>query len=284
MKIDKVINECLIALFNNSLISNTLILKGGTALNVSENIKKRLSTDIDFSVSGQIVSPEVFFKELKKSLFDHFIKQDWEIFDFEKIKKPKNKHESKPPTWGGWLVHFKIIGVNHNFSDIAKKRRNALIPQGHISSKIKLEISEHEFCELIKEIRIDGVLIKVYHPVLLVLEKLRAICQQHPSCPHHSAKNRARDYYDIYELLKKHRSASFFKSLRDYIEPVFKAKDVDLEIILKIFGDDFVEFQRNGFEAVIKSLSESPGKIEDFSFYNEQLKFLIMELGVKTNF
>ena len=45
-----------------------------TLAELRADIQKRLSTDIDFSVSGEIEKPEMFFGEIKNILKDHFLK------------------------------------------------------------------------------------------------------------------------------------------------------------------------------------------------------------------
>lgn len=201
MTIQDVINECVVALYSNRLVGASLVLKGGTALNISENIKKRLSTDIDFSVSGEIKNPESFFGEVETVLKGHFLKLKHEVFDFSFSKRPSNPHKDDPEFWGGYEVKFKLIPMGHGISEIENKRRNALMPHGLGSTNITLEISEHEYCGLIKEVSFGGATVRAYDPALLVLEKLRAICQQHPEYKHRKyGKNRARDYFDIYQL------------------------------------------------------------------------------------
>jgi predicted nucleotidyltransferase component of viral defense system len=280
MTIQDVIKECVIALFSNKSLKDSLVLKGGAALSLSEKLYNRLSTDIDFSVESDIAKPETFFKKTESALKSRFKRHDLEVFDFKYEKRPRKRSTQKPHTWGGWLVTFKQIKQGRKFKTIEQKRREAIIPEGHNSSKINLEFSEHEYCGLTRQFKLGGILVKAYDPVILVVEKLRAICQQHASYPHSRAKNRARDYFDIYELVKKHRSDRFFKKIKNHIEPVFDAKQVDTGTIQKIFETDFLEFQENGFEAVKDVVSEVPGGIQEFDFYVDQLKLLLKDVGI----
>lgn len=181
MTIQDVINECVVALYSNRMVGSSLVLKGGTALSISENIRKRLSIDIDFSVSGEIKNPVSFFGKVEIVLKEHFLKLKHEVFDFSFSKRPSNPNKDDPRFWGGYEVKFKLIPSEHGIGEIEGKRRNALMPHGLGSTNIMLEISEHEYCGLIKEITFEGAIIRAYDPVLLVLEKLRAICQQHPN-------------------------------------------------------------------------------------------------------
>lgn len=131
---------------------------------------------------------------------------------------------------------------------------------------------------MIDKIFLDGVEIYVYSPVLQVLEKIRAICQQHPDYKRSLNKNRARDYYDIYSIVSLHkREKNFFSKLAEHFEPVFQAKEVPLELLTEgtMFDSDFTSGQELGFAAVKGSVL---GDIENFSFYVEQLKLLIASI------
>lgn len=279
MNIEEIKKQCVIALFSNKDLKNQLVLKGGTALSLSEHIYYRLSTDIDFSIPGNIASPEQYFANIEKCLLQRFRKFKLELFDFKKEKKPKIKSPKKPPTWGGWGIHFKLISEKSSNMEITKKRRTALIPKGLNSSIISIDISEYEYCALTKIIRLENVAIRVYDPAILIIEKLRAICQQHPLYPHNTnIKTRSRDFYDIYHLLKRHRSDKFVVTLKKHLEPVFKIKDVSLDIIPNIFKAEFLELQKSGFEEVKNTISND--KIEPFDFYLEQLKLLILDMGI----
>ena len=48
MTIEEVIRESVVALFSNDVLRRTLVLKGGTALFLVQDLNARLSTDIDF--------------------------------------------------------------------------------------------------------------------------------------------------------------------------------------------------------------------------------------------
>jgi predicted nucleotidyltransferase component of viral defense system len=276
MTIQEVIRECVVALFSDEILERTLVLKGGTALHLIEKIDTRLSTDIDFSVINQIDNPDDYFWHVAEALREHFGKLSYEVFDTEHGRKPKEKAESKPRFWAGWYFEFKLIDKNFKPKNLEDKRRNALIPDGAASSKIHLEISEYEYCASVEKVEIDGSCVTSYSSTLLILEKLRAICQQHPDYPHGKLKNRARDYFDIYQLVRKHRSEMLYDELKKLLPEVFKAKDVSLELLKKIFEPRFVTFQASHFASVEATVK---GKIEPFDYYLEQLRLLLSDLG-----
>jgi len=278
MNIQEVIRECVVALFSNEILKRTLVLKGGTALHLIENLDSRLSVDIDFSIISAINNPEEYFSHLAETLKTHFHKLGYEVFDTQYSRRPKERSESKPRFWGGWCFEFKMIDSKEKLEDLEAKRRNALIPDGAASSKISLEISEYEYCDSTEKVEIDGSIVTSYSTVLLILEKLRAICQQHPNYPHGRLRNRARDYFDIYQLIRKHRSEKLYDELKHHFPQVFAAKEVPVTLLKDIFQPDFVAFQASHFKSVESTVKE---KMEPFDFYLEQLKLLISDLGYK---
>ena len=280
MNIREILTESLSALYSIEELGSQLVLKGGTALTFIENIDSRLSTDIDFSIPNQITDSKKFFAIVKHALTKHFAKLGYEVFDFNPQRRPSKPHKDNPPGWGGWKVEFKLILSGHNHADKETLRRNALMPEGHGSTKISLEISENEYCGLIKEGKIGGVIVRAYDPVILVLEKIRAICQQHKDYPHKRQTNRARDYFDIYQLSQKYRDTNFLKLLGKHIDAVFEAKLVDKAILLKIFEDDFLEYQENGFEMVKATISIPEKELQPFDFYVDHLRFLLEDSGI----
>ena len=276
MTIEEVIRESVVALFSNDVLRRTLVLKGGTALFLVQNINTRLSTDIDFSVSGEIVNPDQYFSYVESTLKEHFSKLGFEVFDTGYKKKPREPAISQPKFWAGWCFEFKLISNVLSTRALEHKRRAALIPGGAASSKNEIEISEYEYCDSTEKIELEGSIITSYSTSLLVLEKLRAICQQHPEYPYGRTKNRARDFFDIYQLVRKHRSAELYDEIRRHLPRVFEAKEVSLSLLKGIFEPDFVAFQASHFSSVEATVKEAP---EPFDFYLEQLRLLVSELG-----
>lgn len=282
MTIEEVIRECVVALFSNEVLKRTLILKGGTALYLIENIDTRLSTDIDFSVNDEIVNPDQYFSYVKNTLSEHFLKLGFEVFDADFKKKPRERADTLPKFWAGWYFEFKLISNEISTKvasrDLAYKRRVALVPDGAASSKNEIEISEYEYCDSTEKVQLAGSTVTCYSTSVLILEKLRAICQQHSRYPYGKLKNRARDYFDIYQLVRKHRSPALYVELRRHLPGVFEAKGVSLDLLKGIFEPDFTEFQASHFSSVEATVKVTV-KTEPFEFYLEQLRLLVSELG-----
>ncbi len=239
-----------------------------------DNLTSRLSIDADFSVHTDIDNENKFFQELKSSVVARFRKEKLDIIDFEWSRKPGKKRAGFPDWWGGWLCEFKLVSFKHRGKGKEAKTRNALIPDGANSSKVTVEISKHEFCGKKRTKTIQGVKIFGYSRELLVLEKIRAICQQHPDYVYRSSKNRARDFYDIYELTAN-ADEGFISKCSSQIENVFLAKEVPLKIMDSLWKDDFIDEQRSGFNEVKDTVT---GELHDFAVYVEHLRFFVKDI------
>ena len=274
MKIEEVITQTIIAIYSTPLPSKTLFLKGGSAMRLFDNLTSRLSIDADFSVNTDIDNENKFFQELKSSVGARFRRKKFDIIDFEWNRKPEKIRVKYPDWWGGWICEFKLVSFQHRGKLIETKRRNALIPDGANSSKVTVEISKHEYCGKKRTKTIQGVKIFGYSRELLVVEKIRAICQQHPDYAYRSSKNRARDFYDIYELTAD-TDDSFISRCSSQIEKVFRAKEVPLKILVSLWEANFIDEQRRGFDAVKDTVI---GKIHDFDVYVEHLRFFVKDI------
>ncbi len=274
MKIEEVITQTIIAIYSASSSSKTLFLKGGSAMRLFDNLTSRLSIDADFSVKTDIADENIFFRDLESSVANGFRSKRFDIIDFKWKRKPKVIRPGFPDWWGGWLCEFKLLSFRHRGKTLRTMRRNALIPDGANSSKVTLEISKHEYCGTKRTKIINGIKIFGYSRELLVLEKIRAICQQHPDYAYRSSKNRARDFYDIYELTAD-TDDGFISRCSSQIEKVFRAKEVPLKILASLWEVDFIDEQRPGFDAVKDTVI---GEIHDFDVYVEHLRFFVRDI------
>jgi len=279
MRIDEALTCTIVGIYRSTADTHTLFLKGGSAMRLFDNLTSRISIDADFSVVDSIRDEKKFFNSIKSSVGAKFREQKYDIIDFKWKRRPKRKKADSPDWWGGWACEFKLVSFRHRGKDENTKRRNALIPEGANSPKIVVEISEHEYCGKKRIKTIQGVRVLGYSRELIVLEKVRAICQQHPNYAYRSSKNRARDFYDIYELTA-HAENSFAKSCSRHIIKVFKAKEVPLEFLSSLWDESFVDEQRRGFDEVRDTVSRG---VQDFHVYLEHLRFLIKEIYPKVN-
>ncbi len=274
MKIEEVITETIIAIYQAPIVASNLRLKGGSAMRLFDNLTSRLSTDVDFSISSDIEDEKAFFGAIKSTVGERFQKSRFDVIDFKWGRKPERRRAGLPAWWGGWQCEFKLVAFEHRGKPIETKRRNAMVPEGVSSSKIMVEISGHEYCGKRRIKTIKGVRIFGYTRELLVVEKLRAICQQHPEYAYRLSKNRARDFYDIYELTSD-ADDNFAHRCRSDIEKVFQAKEVPLSILSALWDNAFIDEQRSGFNEVRDTVSSN---IHEFDVYVEHLRFLVKEI------
>lgn len=279
--IEEIIKEVIFTLYHEGVFNNKILIKGGQAIRIKEDIKHRFSVDIDASVEGEISDPDIFFIKFKRSLDKQFSKFNIIIIDFKREKKPKNPHPDAPAFWTGWLVTFKLLDKENESLPFEIQSKMAIIPNGTISPKIIVELSEYEYCgdSEVMKLKIDNerdeATVFCYSTEMLVVEKIRAICQQHPDYPHRkTTANRARDYYDIVNLIEKKIKEKKYNEFKEkctkLIKPIFEAKQVNIELLTKIYDPKFLEKMKSGWGLVLKTTPNEERK--DFDIYVDILK------------
>jgi hypothetical protein len=109
----------------------------------------------------------------------------------------------------------------------------------------------------------------VYSPAMLAIEKLRAICQQMPEYAHvikrtRSGTARARDFLDIYAIIRQFAVAPKSSEFAALLKNIFHAKRVPLELLREI--QHYRAFHEEDFESVRQTIR--PGiKLYDFEVY-----------------
>lgn len=277
MKIEDLIADAVVAIFTSPELSKLFILKGGGAMRLFDGLDARLSIDADFSIEKELdVHAVSVFKEMNRCLAEAFQAKGYDLLDFKANKRPRKVRAGFPDWWGGWACEFKLVDRKHHGKNPETRRRNALVPVGANSPKISIDLSEHEYCGKRRTKTLHGAKIHAYSREMLVLEKLRAICQQHPDYPYRQeTKNRARDFYDIHALTKK-IDGEFIQRCQHHLEAVFKAKEVPLWILRSLWDDEsFVDGFRRGFDQVRDMLR---GPANSFDMYLEHLRFLLKDI------
>jgi predicted nucleotidyltransferase component of viral defense system len=273
--IEEIIDYTIEAIYSNRLLAKQLVLKGGSAMRLLDNQRSRLSIDADFSIEKSITNESAFFARIERTLCAAFKKKGLDLIDFKSSARPNKRKKSHPEWWKGWKCEFKLVSHEHSGKTIDTRRRQALIPKDSNSSKMVLDISEHEYCGKRRTKRIHGTVVSGYSRELIVVEKIRSLCQQHPDYPYKAmTKNRSRDLYDIYQQCQKFSKTSITKC-KKHLRPSFEAKDVSLELLKALWNDDFCDELERGFEDVKATVE---GKLESFEVYLENLRFLIKEI------
>lgn len=192
------------ALCSDDWLFGQLVLKGGNALSLVYNVGERTSLDLDFSIAGDFADIDVVGTRIEETLKRTFESIGIVVFDFHVVQKPRLAHTE---WWGGYEVEFKLISET-KAKDLSYEhehmRRQALtVDSGSQRRKYVIEISKFEYVGDIVEKDVDGFDVRVYSPVLLAAEKLRALLQQHPAYPQipkNSKRSRSRDLYDIWAI------------------------------------------------------------------------------------
>ena len=228
------------ALFLDDNLSQLMVLKGGTALYLHNAIGRR-SIDIDFSLCQIPVGVTIdnlqdrFFKAL-----DSFLNEKGhKLFYFTFREKPRM----------ALVQGYEIICKFLPYKDFAilkgQKNGEKAMHQGFkdmtgLDKGVIIQCSKNEYCDICGETKIqDGVLIKIYTPEMILIEKLRALCQQMPEYPIRGKKTaRARDFFDIYVLDSHYRLAERSRldpeSFNFLVRNIFGVKKVDITLLSRL--------------------------------------------------
>jgi len=282
-KLKQIKKLAIISMFSDDTLMDTLVLKGGNALDIVYKISHRASIDLDFSIEKELNPLEVFSKKMFDALTRTFKENGYRVFDIYIIKKPQVYNPSAPESWGGYQIEFKLI-EKENFSkfeeDIENLRRNATIVGPNQKRKFSIDISKCEYCDNKKAFDLEGFTIYVYSPEMIVFEKLRAICQQMPEYIQSIGKSyqtaRARDFFDIYVVIKHFKIDIKSKDNIMLLKEIFNKKEVPLELIAKI--KNYREYHREDF-AVIRDTVTPEAKLRDFDFYFDFVVKICQELS-----
>jgi predicted nucleotidyltransferase component of viral defense system len=263
----------IISLFSDDDLLESLVLKGGNALDIVYKVALRASIDLDFSIEREFSEEEINIVEakIKRVLQETFREEGYEVFDISFAERPEALSVEMEDFWGGYRIEFKIIETQKYetlANDLSLLRRHATVVGPRHKKKFMVDISKFEYCIPKQEWDIEGYTIFVYTPEMIVFEKLRAICQQMPEysevvrSPSQSA--RARDFFDIYTVLENFpidfQSSENIQLLRN----IFEAKKVPLKLIGRI--ENYRNYHREDFVSV-KDTVKKGMPLEDFDYY-----------------
>lgn len=281
-----------IGLFSNDDLMQLFVLKGGSALDLAYAYAAgRSSLDVDLSMPDDF-APDALGSAaaaIEGSLSRYLREKDHVLFDFKFVKKPEHPRGPVPDFWGGYAIEFKLTtGENHaRFAgDINALRRNAtVVGPGH-TRIFTIELSKKEYCAPKREFELDGHLVYVYTPLMIVCEKLRAICQKMPeyefgrsSNTGHRAK-RARDFYDIFVVLEHERSITWGDSeCRSILVHMFAAKRVDLALLGRVSSSEVRAFHEDDFPSVRDTVPAGV-ELREFRFYFDYVAAMLLKLQV----
>ncbi|MDM1471995.1 nucleotidyl transferase AbiEii/AbiGii toxin family protein [Myroides odoratimimus] len=258
------------ALMSDEQLMYGLVLKGGNALQLAYNITDRASIDIDFSIEGDFKKEDIPILEriINGVLIKEFEQIDLIPYDIKFIEKPK---ENIVKEWKGYNLEFKLVHFEDFDKDNMQKTRNLSIKINGQSPKFTVDISSYEYVEKSSKIDIEGVILRVYTPEMIILEKLRALCQSLPEyksiVQSANTKGRARDLYDIWNITQ---NFNFDPSAADNIalfKNIFDAKRVPYDFIELLKNQENENLQKENWMSVLDTITNSSENIQEFEFY-----------------
>lgn len=257
----------IIALFADDDLMDRFVLKGGNAIDIAYGLDSRASTDVDVSMESDFEPWELdaIKQSISLSLTSIFQVEGYNVIDYKFNEKPKIKRRGSPDWWGGYKIEFKLLEQQHGHlvdTNPQKASTMAAVTGPQNTKTFSIDISKREYCEKV-EVKVDGYLVYVYTPKLLVFEKLRALCQQMEGYKLRSSEKspRTADFYDIY-ILSQTQNLDFSHMDRTTLEKVFAAKEVPLALLKKI--PDYRGFYEEGIEGLKSSLARD--RLESFDF------------------
>jgi hypothetical protein len=271
--LEKIKRTTIIAMFSDDDLMERLVLKGGNALGIVHKVAQRVSVDLDFSIETEFKEDEIkaIQDRIRNRLVEAFKTEGYHAFDISFTPRPHKMSSDMADFWGGYWIEFKVIEME-KYEQLRENtdalRRQAAVVGGGQKRKIKIEISKFEYCREKQRSELDGYTIYVYTPAMIVIEKLRAICQQMPEYAAQvrdpSPSARARDFFDIYVVMEHFNIDLTTEENVRLLKNIFAAKRVPLKLIWRI--PEFREFHRENF-ASVKDTVRSTFKLEDFDFY-----------------
>jgi hypothetical protein len=271
--LEKIKRLAVISIVSNDELMEQLVFKGGNAIDLIYQISGRASIDLDFSMEGEFHKDglEDLRIKIEGSLIEIFRQEGMTVFDVRLIERPKTISKEFADFWGGYRIEFKVIPYDvysNNVDNIDSLRRNATVVGPRNKRTFEIEISKFEYClgKIPKEI--DDYTVYVYTTEMLVLEKIRSICQQVPEYKNivkaHNPVARARDFFDIYILLENFPLDLNDERIKNLLKAIFATKKVPLNYINKV--SDQREFHRPDFNSVEDTV-KSGVDLREFDFY-----------------
>lgn len=238
----------ILAVYSDELLAERLVLKGGNALEIGHGLLARSSLDVDFSIAGAFTDASEASARLFAALRGRFGLHGMIVFDGRFSEIPPDPSRNATPWWGGYRAEFKLLGQDRESvlrSAPSVASRSALTVGPGQARVFCIDISKSEYCDGKMARDLDGLTVWVYSPAMLVVEKLRAICQQMPSYEAlHNKRPRGRDFYDIRTIVTRLGVDLATSESRDVCRAVFAAKRVPLDLLSGLEEEQVREYHR----------------------------------------
>lgn len=92
------------ALYSDSELVKTLVLKGGNLLDLVFKISTRSSVDVDFSIETEFESVQALRLRMEAALPPTFKQAGYEVFDIKVEERPERLTENLRSFWGGYRL------------------------------------------------------------------------------------------------------------------------------------------------------------------------------------
>ena len=272
-QLERIKKLAIIAMFSDDDLMDILVLKGGNAIDIVYGIASRSSLDLDFSIATEFnpVEMDLMKSRFEKALNRVFDEAGYKVFDIRFGERPEDSGTDVPQFWGGYRLEFKLIDkikYAELENDVQRLRLSAEDVGPGARKTYRIEISKWEYCDGKNAEELDDYTVYVYTPAMIVLEKLRAICQQMPEYSKFLGKSyqtaRARDFFDIYTVVEHFNIDLTASENLNLLKVIFKAKEVPINLIGNI--KEFREYHRPDFIAVENTVKPNI-RIKDFDYY-----------------
>ena len=116
--LDRIKSLAVQATFSDDELLEQLVLKGGNAMALIHRISARASVDLDFSLKQDFAEKiEDISARIEKTLLATFRANQFEVFDFKMLEKPKAITDDMKDFWGGYGVEFPVGRSNSPTSE-----------------------------------------------------------------------------------------------------------------------------------------------------------------------
>jgi hypothetical protein len=278
---DKIKGLAIIAMSSDDSLMETLVLKGGNAIDFIYGNRDRASLDLDYSMESAPSQEEFagFAERIVGALTRTFEEHGFRAFDIHIEERPSQTTPDVRSFWGGYQVQFKVIELDRHRglrASVEQMRRQSIPLNRRQWKTFLIDISKHEYCGEKLRKDIAGYQLYVYSPAMLAIEKVRAICQSMKEydrvVPNPSRKPRAQDFYDFLRLKTQFQLDFTSPENQELFRRIFAVKRVPLQFIELIPA--YREYHRDDFKKVIETVRQA-GALRDYDYYFD---FMLDEL------
>ncbi len=226
---DYVLSYILAGIANTSGLANSLVFKGGTALKKCVFGEYRFSEDLDFTAVDAPKGPDLE-AALQTAL-------DWaakELGQYGPFKFELERYEEKQPHPGGQEAFIVRVQFPWQREPLCRVKIEISFDEP-ILTAVHTRKMTHEYEE-----DLDAA-IRCYSLEEIVAEKLRALRQaQQKLVMRGWTQRRARDYYDLWRILKQYAKDLDYKQLLPLLRKKCEVRDVDFKTIDDFFTKELV--------------------------------------------